>query len=160
MAFEDAAHPAAGGPVSASPLAQVARDAAGAVSGLLLFAYNVSAHVRARQPAGSAPRASTAQQLATANERLAVVNEELDVTNEELQVSNEELQVANHQLQTANKALRTQADELRRAERAVRRLNDELVLTNAGLEDTITDSLRPPKRPAPRPKPRPRSCGA
>lgn len=93
VAFEDAAHPAAE-PVYFTFLAQAVRDAAGAVSGLLLFAYNVSAHVRARQPVGSAPWASTAQQLTTANERLAVVNEELDVTNEELQVSNEELQVA------------------------------------------------------------------
>ncbi|GAB3637793.1 hypothetical protein GCM10027422_33830 [Hymenobacter arcticus] len=143
IVFQDAARADPRGPVYFTFVAQAVRDAAGAVSDLLLFAYNVSAHVEAQQrpPAGSPP-ASTAQQLATANERLAVANEELDVTNEELLVSNESLQVANGQLLEANGQLRTQADELRRSEQAVRRLNDELALTNAGLVDTITDSLQ------------------
>ncbi|MBU6123365.1 PAS domain-containing protein [Hymenobacter siberiensis] len=142
VAFQSATQPAPGGPVYFTFIAQAVRDAAGAVSGLLLFAYNVSTHMRARQPAGSAPPASTAQQLAMANEQLAVANEELDVTNEELHVSNEELQVSNHQLLTANEALRTQADELRQSQQAVELLNNELTLTNAGLVDTIIDSLQ------------------
>ncbi|RZK47926.1 MAG: PAS domain S-box protein, partial [Hymenobacter sp.] len=142
VAFQDAAHPAPGGPVYFTFMAQAVRDAAGEVSGLLLFAYNVSAHVRAQQLAGSAPPPSTAQQLATAHEQLATANEALDVTNEELHASNEELRVANEQLRVYNETLRTQADELRQSQQAVHRLNDELTLTNAGLVDTIADSLQ------------------
>ncbi|MGI4873796.1 MAG: PAS domain-containing protein [Janthinobacterium lividum] len=148
VAFEDATRAAPRGPVYFTFLAQPVRDAAGAVSGLLLSAYNVSAYVLARPLAGALP-ASTAQQLATANEQLAVANEELDVTNEELRVSNEDLRlsneqllVANNQLRVYNEEIRTQADELRRAEQKVQQLNDELTLTNAGLVDTIIDSLR------------------
>ncbi|MGI4741438.1 MAG: PAS domain-containing protein [Janthinobacterium lividum] len=149
VAFSDAAHADPRGPVYLSFVAQAVRDAAGVVTGLLLFAYNVSAHVEALQQAASAPPASTAQQLATANARLAVANEELDVTNEELLVSNEDLRIsneqllhANEQLRASNEEIRTQADDLRQAEQAVRRLNDELALINAGLLDTIADSLQ------------------
>jgi PAS domain-containing protein len=136
-------------PVYFTFMAQAVRDAVGAVSGLLLFAYNVSAHVRAQLLPDAAPLASTAQQLATANQQLAVVNEELDVSNEELLTSNEDLRVANerllgvnHQLQVYNAEISRQAEDLRRSEQAVRRLNNDLTLTNAGLLDTITDSLQ------------------
>ncbi len=146
VAFQAAA---ARGPIYFTFMAQAVRDAAGAVSGLLLFAYNVTAHVEAQQLAAATPPAGTAQQLATANEELATTNEELDVANEELLVANEELRMANEQLVVANSQLlssneeiRTQADELRRAGQAVRRLNNDLALTNAGLVDTIADSLR------------------
>ncbi|MGI4734443.1 MAG: ATP-binding protein [Janthinobacterium lividum] len=150
VSFQDAAQAAPPGPVYFTFVAQAVRDAAGVVSGVLLFAYNVSAHVRAQTgPGPSVPPASTARQLAIANQHLAVVNEELDVTNEELLTSNEELRVANerllganHQLQLSNEAIRTQAENLRRSEQAVRRLNNDLALTNAGLVDTIADSLQ------------------
>jgi PAS domain S-box-containing protein len=135
ITFRDAAptdhHP----PVYFTFIAQAVCDATGAITGLLLFVYNVSVHHLAQLPPLAGPPVGTTQQLAAANQQLAVANEELDVTNEELLVSNEELQIANEQL-------RTQADELRRAEQAVRRLNDELTLTNAGLLDTIADSLQ------------------
>ena len=150
LTFQDAAQAAPPGPVYFTFVAQAVRDAAGAVSGLLLFAYNVSAHVRAQPgPGPGVPPASTARQLAIANQHLAVVNEELDVTNEELLTRNDELRVsnerllgANHQLQVYLEEIRTQAEALRRSEHAVRQLNNDLALTNAGLVDTITDSLQ------------------
>ncbi|MGI4874349.1 MAG: sensor histidine kinase [Janthinobacterium lividum] len=148
VTFQDAARPASSGPIYFTFVAQAVRDPAGVVSDVLLFAYNVSAHVQAQLVPG-VPPASTARQLAIANQHLAVVNEELDVTNEELLTSNEELRVSNEQLQGANHQLqvyleeiRTQAENLRRSEEAVRRLNQDLALTNAGLVDTITDSLQ------------------
>jgi signal transduction histidine kinase len=138
-------------------IAQAVRDAAGTVTGLLLFAYDVSAHVLARQwvETHEEQAARTRQQLAQANEQLSVTNEELDVTNEELTVSNHELSVtnlelalanqrlaqANEQLRATNEGMRRQAAELRRAEAAVRQLNDELVLTNEGLVDTVSNAV-------------------
>jgi PAS domain-containing protein len=150
IAFIDATQANPREPLYFTFMAQAMRDAASAVSGLLLFAYDVSAHVRARQaPAQGALPASTAQQLATANEQLTTANEELDVTNEELRASNEDLRVANeqlvvanHQFQVYNEEMRRQAEDLRLAEQAVRRLNTDLSLTNAGLVDTIADSLQ------------------
>ncbi|HEX8329743.1 MAG TPA: ATP-binding protein [Hymenobacter sp.] len=91
------------GPVYFTFLAQAVRDPAGAVTGLLLFAYDVSAHVQARLPAdghGLGP-ALTAHQLALANEALAVTNEELTVSHEQLLFSNAELATANEQLRVA-----------------------------------------------------------
>jgi PAS domain S-box-containing protein len=147
VAFRDATQPYPAKAIHFTFMAQAVRDAAGAVSGLLLFAYNVSAHVGEQRH--EALPAGTVAQLAAANERLAVANEELDVTNEELLASNEELRAANEQLVRTNgelRALQEQsralADELRQAEQAVHRLNDELTLTNAGLVDTIADSLQ------------------
>jgi signal transduction histidine kinase len=150
VTFQDAARPASSGPIYFTFVAQAVRDPAGAVSDVLLFAYNVSAHVQAQLvPGPGVPSASTARQLAIANQHLAVVNEELDVTNEELLTSNEELRVANerllganHQLQVYNAEIGRQAEDLRRSEQAVRRLNNDLALTNAGLVDTIADSLQ------------------
>ncbi len=123
-------------------IGQAVRDAAGAVTGLLLSAYDVSAHVQAREraEAGEEPAVATRQQLALANEKLAVANEELDVTNEELTVSNEELArtneqlglanrqlaVANEQLQASNLDIQTHAHELRHAHLALRKLNQQL----------------------------------
>lgn len=78
---------------------------------------------------------STAEQLQQANRRLLVANRELDSTNEQLRVANE-------QLQTCNEKIRTQTAELRRLQKAVQQLNTELALINAGLADTIADSLQ------------------
>ncbi|GAB2470552.1 hypothetical protein GCM10011375_38860 [Hymenobacter qilianensis] len=153
------AYPGRGGhgPVHFTFIGQAVRDAAGTVTGLLLFAYDVSAHVLARQwvETHEEQAARTRQQLAVANEQLSSTNEELDVINEELTVSNHELSVtnvelslanqrlavANKQLRAANEAMRRQAGELRRAEAAVRQLNDELVLTNEGLVDTVSNAV-------------------
>jgi PAS domain S-box-containing protein len=85
--------------------------------------------------AGSIPSAGPAEQLIQANHRLSVVNQELDVTIEQLRVANEQLRVYNEEI-------RMQAAHLRRAEASVRQLNVELALTNAGLLDTIADSLQ------------------
>jgi hypothetical protein len=114
VAFQDAARADPGGAVYFTFVAQAVRDAAGAVSGLLLFAYNVSTYVRAQQQAPDALQASTVQQLVTANAHLAVVNEELDLTNEELLASNEQLRVANERLSVANHQLQVYNEEIRR----------------------------------------------
>ncbi|UOG73326.1 PAS domain-containing protein [Hymenobacter tibetensis] len=92
--------------------------------------------------AGATPLPSPAEQLVQANHRLSVVNQELDVANEQLRVANEQLLVANNQLRVYNEEIRTQAADLQRAEEAVSQLNTELTLTNAGLLDTIADSLQ------------------
>jgi PAS domain-containing protein len=150
LAFRDATQASPRGALYFTFIAQAVRDAAGAVSGLLLFAYNVSAHVRARHSSARGTRqGSTSQQLATVNQQLTVANEELDVSNEELLVSNEELRVANerlavanHQLQVYNEEMQRQAEDLRQADQVVRRLNNDLALTNAGLVETIVDNLQ------------------
>ncbi len=102
-------------------MVQAVRDAAGAVTGLLLFAYNVSAHEQARQraEAGGAPPLDTAYQLAVANEALFVSNEELATTVEELSITNE-------QLKASNDDIRARARELRLAHKALRQLNGQL----------------------------------
>jgi PAS domain-containing protein len=92
--------------------------------------------------AASAELSSPDEQVQQANHRLSVVNQELDVANEQLRVANEQLRVANNQLRVYNEEIRTQAAELRQSEAAVHRLNDELSLLNAGLLDTIEESLQ------------------
>jgi PAS domain S-box-containing protein len=92
--------------------------------------------------AASAGLLSPAEQVQQANHRLSVVNRELDAANEQLRVANEQLRVANNQLQVYNEEIRAQAAELRQSEAAVHRLNDELSLLNAGLLDTIEESLQ------------------
>ncbi|WP_071885142.1 PAS domain-containing sensor histidine kinase [Hymenobacter sp. DG25B] len=144
-------------PVHFTFIGQAVRNADGTVTGLLLFAYDVSAHVLARQWVETHEEyaARTRQQLAVANEKLSITNEELDVTNEELTVSNHELSVtnlelalanerlsvANEQLRATNEEICLQAAELRRAEAAVRQLNDELMLTNDGLVETVSSAV-------------------
>jgi PAS domain S-box-containing protein len=90
----------------------------------------------------SAELPSPAEQVQQANHRLSVVNQELDVANEQLRVANEQLRVANNQLRIYNEEIRTQAADLRQSKAAVHRLNDELSLLNAGLLDTIEESLQ------------------
>jgi PAS domain S-box-containing protein len=93
-------------------------------------------------PDGATLPLSPAEQLQQADHRLLVVNQELDVANEQLRVANEQLSVANHQLLAYNEEIVTQAAHLHQSEAAVQRLNTELILTNAGLLDTINDSLQ------------------
>ena len=132
-------------------IGQATRDPAGVVKGLLLSAYDVSPHVRAREQlqaeAGGPPPFSPAQQLALANEELSITveqlsvsleelvttNEELDVTNQQLSATNQQLALANEELSTANQRLKAanadsqaQARELRRAQNALRQLNQQL----------------------------------
>jgi signal transduction histidine kinase len=76
----------------------------------------------------SAPPPSPAEQLVLASRQLALANQELEATTEQLRI--------------AQGQLRTQATDLRRAEQAVQQLHTELALTNAGLLDTIADSLQ------------------
>ena len=133
---------AASAPVYFTFIAQPVRDAAGEVTGLLLFAYDVSAHVQARHlaEANGAQPAITDQQLALAHAQLATANEELATTNEELSVTNEELDAANNQLLAANQELavanahlrasntdiRAHTQELHRTQRTLRQLNQQL----------------------------------
>ncbi|MFD2786188.1 PAS domain-containing protein [Hymenobacter rubripertinctus] len=116
------------GPLYFTFMAQATRDAAGTVEGLLLFAYNVSAHVLARYPeaAGTPPPTAADHELALVNEELATTNEELLVSNEELVTTVAQLSTANAQLQDSNAEMQAQAQELRRAHKALRHLNQEL----------------------------------
>ena len=142
VAYCDSSRAAASAPVYFTFIAQPVRDAAGEVTGLLLFAYDVSAHVQARHLAeacGPHP-AITEQQLALAHAQLATANEELATTNEELSVSNEELDAANNQLSAANQELavanahlrasntdiRAHTQELHRTQKTLRQLNQQL----------------------------------
>ncbi|GAB3319510.1 hypothetical protein GCM10027511_30140 [Hymenobacter humi] len=136
VVFRDATRPDPRGPVHFTFIAQSLRDTrTGEITGLLLFAYNVSEHVRARQPAddaGDRP-AATAQQLAVANEALATSNEELSVTNAELDAtidqltdSNRHLARANADLKAANAEIRAHAAELHLSQQALRQLNRQL----------------------------------
>jgi len=141
--FADATQPDPQGPVYFTFLAQAVRETpAGAVTGLLLFAYDVSAHVRGRQlaEAPAPPPIVTAEQLTLANAQLATANEELSATNEELSVTNAELDATNDELSESNQRLaqvnaqllaanadiRKHAYELRLSQKALRRLNQQL----------------------------------
>ena len=134
--FRDASRLDPRGPVHFTFIAQSLRDTlTGEVTGLMLFAYNVSTHVRARQQddaPGNQPVA-TAQQLAVANEALATSNEELSVTNAELDAtidqlteSNRHLTRANADLKAANADIRAHATELHLSQKALRQLNRQL----------------------------------
>jgi PAS domain-containing protein len=78
---------------------------------------------------------SLAEQLRQANRRLSVVNQELKVTTEQLRATQA-------QLRTCQEQLRQYAADLRQSEETAHRLNTELTLLNAGLVDTIADSLQ------------------
>ncbi|GAC1377362.1 MAG: hypothetical protein NVS3B25_01190 [Hymenobacter sp.] len=133
--FVDVTRPDPRGPVHFTFIAQAMREApAGTITGLLLFAYNVSAHVRRRQQAEGCPQpATTAAQLALANEALAITNEELtvtiaelDATNDQLTETNRHLAQANVDLKAANADIRAHAAELHLSQKALRQLNRQL----------------------------------
>jgi len=126
-------------PVYFTFLAQAVRDPAGTVTGLLLFAYDVSAHLVARQQAQAREMRPdfTAHQLALANEALAVTNEELSVTNEQLLVSNNELTTANEQWRAAladNQVHAHNLSQLSASHVVLGNTNQQLARTNGELD--------------------------
>jgi PAS domain S-box-containing protein len=93
---------------------QPTRDAAGAIDGILVFAYEVTVQVRARRLIEEKEQELWVlnAQLAVANEELAAFNQEMAATNEELRLNNDKL----HRTQAAMQAL-NQELEVRVAER-------------------------------------------
>ncbi|MBF9237707.1 PAS domain-containing protein [Hymenobacter sp. BT683] len=91
---------------------QARRHASGAVDGIIVFAYEVTEQVRARQL------------VAESKQALIGVNEELAAANEELQAANEEIRANNDDLFTAQLTLRELNGELeaRVADRTARLL--------------------------------------
>ena len=142
VTYIDASRPDPRGPVYFTFIAQAVRATpAGPVTGLLLFAYNVSAHVQARALAEGRPGvptttpqlvlanaqlALTNEELTTTTEELSVTNAELDATNDQLSLSNQHLARANAQLQAANTDIRSHVVELRQTQKALRSLNSQL----------------------------------
>ena len=102
---------------------QARRDDRGAVTGILVFAYEVTSQVLARQ------------QVAAQEEHTNQLNEELAATNEELAATNEELLAANDQANTSNLELLTAQAELRF-------LNQELEVRVADRTHALTHALR------------------
>lgn len=96
---------------------QATRDAADAVTGVLIFAFDVSEQVLVRQRVVAQERESN-----ELNEELAATNEELQASFEELRANNQELAQAQFALQSLNSELeahvqeRTQALRLAQAE--------------------------------------------
>ncbi|MBC6608575.1 PAS domain-containing protein [Hymenobacter sp. BT188] len=94
---------------------QATRDLAGQINGILVFAYEVTAQVKARQQVER-----SRQQVQILNEKLATANEELQAANEEFLVNNAELFRAQHQLEQLNKELegrvQRRTNELQRAQ--------------------------------------------
>ncbi|OUJ74237.1 PAS domain-containing sensor histidine kinase [Hymenobacter crusticola] len=86
---------------------QPTHDATGAIDGILVFAYEVTPQVRARQ------------QIELQEHKLRMLNEALANANEELASANEELQNANEEILANNQ-------ELFRTQLALQELNQEL----------------------------------
>ncbi|UOQ96434.1 PAS domain-containing protein [Hymenobacter sp. 5317J-9] len=114
---------------------QATRDTAGEVSGLLVFAYDVTAHVEARQQSlQNALRATAAnEELAAANEELQAANEEIKASNNDLYIAqltlhelNQELAAANEELQAANEEIKASNNDLYIAQLTLHELNQEL----------------------------------
>ncbi|MDB5270779.1 MAG: hypothetical protein JWP58_3819 [Hymenobacter sp.] len=142
ITFRNAVRPGLDGPVHFTFIAQAVRDMAGAVEGLLLFVYDVSAHAQARQQvavrAGQPPlpaaalelanleRGTANLQLATAMEVLSVTNAELDATNNQLTETNHDLGRANAQLHAVNDEIRAHVAELHCTQKVLRALNARL----------------------------------
>jgi signal transduction histidine kinase len=73
---------------------QPRRDARGTISGVLVFAYDVTPQVQARRRVEESE-----QEMAAMNEELHVSNEELQVTNQELFLTEQQLRELNHELE-------------------------------------------------------------
>jgi signal transduction histidine kinase len=96
---------------------QAMRNLKGEVEGILVFAYQVTAQVQARQQVEESEKA-----LQGANAELAAANEEINASNEELRASSEEIQSANEQLLYTQKQLQALNEELEA--RVVERTHD------------------------------------
>ncbi|HEX8330887.1 MAG TPA: PAS domain-containing protein [Hymenobacter sp.] len=97
---------------------QPRRNAQGAIDGILVFAYEVTEQVRAREKL-----ATSEQETATANEELASANEELQAANDEIRSSNDDLFHAQLELRELNQELEARvADRSAEAERQRARL--------------------------------------
>ncbi|MDF7812081.1 PAS domain-containing protein [Hymenobacter sp. YC55] len=97
---------------------QAIRNAAGQVEGVLVFAYEITEQVLAREQLKQSEL-----ELQSANEELATTNEELATTNEELYASNEEYLASNAELSSTQQELRILNQEL---ELRVRQRTQEL----------------------------------
>ena len=96
---------------------QATRDFKGDINGILVFAYEVTAQVLARQEVEKSH-----QQVQNLNEELQAINEELLSTNEELNTVNAELVQTQEALQQLNEELEdrvaTRTEEVQRAQAA------------------------------------------
>lgn len=94
---------------------QATRNLAGQINGILVFAYEVTAQVKARQQVER-----SRQQVQNLNEDLATANEELQAANEEFLTNNAELSRTQHQLEQLNTELegrvQRRTNELQRAQ--------------------------------------------
>ncbi|PJJ60858.1 PAS domain-containing protein [Hymenobacter chitinivorans] len=81
---------------------QAARDAAGTITGVFIFAYDVTEQVLSRRRVEEQE-----QQTNVLNEELAATNEELYASNEEVLANNEELVLAQQELRLLNADLET-----------------------------------------------------
>jgi signal transduction histidine kinase len=86
---------------------QARHDLHGQIDGILVFAYEVTTQVQARQLAED-----SAQQLAHLNQQLDASNEELAATNEELLAANEEFLTSNTALANTQQELQLLNNEL------------------------------------------------
>ncbi|MBX0293090.1 PAS domain-containing protein [Hymenobacter sp. HSC-4F20] len=119
-------------PVYFNFIYQAIRDAGGLITGVTIFAYDITEQVVARRQVQH-----LYDQLNAVNEELAAANEELQVTNEELLTSNAELQRTHLQLQELNQELehrvqqRTQQLQQARAEAERQRAHLERLFLQA-----------------------------
>jgi signal transduction histidine kinase len=104
---------------------QATRDAAGHTDGILLFAYDVTAQVQARQML-----VDNRQQMLALNQQLAAVNEKLYAANEQLGDANLLLGHANDQLGNTNEALKVRNEALGSS-------NQHLTFTNGELDTFV-----------------------
>ncbi|UOQ64744.1 PAS domain-containing sensor histidine kinase [Hymenobacter volaticus] len=105
---------------------QAIRNAADQVEGVLVFAYDVTEQVLAREQLKQSEL-----ELQTVNEELATTNEELATTNEELYASNEEYLASNTELSSTQQELRILNQEL---ELRVKQRTQELELAQQEAE--------------------------
>ncbi|MGI4874101.1 MAG: PAS domain-containing protein [Janthinobacterium lividum] len=107
---------------------QARRDLRGAIDGILVFAYEVTTQVQARQAAEESTRqqAGLNRELDALNEELAAANEELAATNEEYLTANTALEQARQQLQHLNEELETRvAARTQETQAALREAQDQ-----------------------------------
>ncbi|WP_125916884.1 PAS domain-containing protein, partial [Hymenobacter coccineus] len=107
---------------------QARRDLAGAIDGILVFAYEVTMQVLAHRAAEASTQQAAAlnAQLDALNEELAATNEELHATNEEFLAGNEALGRTQLKLEVTNRALLSAARRAADAQAAAEAARAEL----------------------------------